>query len=245
MALECNDSLWFLRESLSALVVEDDPEVGEAIVGHLEVSGLVKAGMVTTDVQALEAIRSPRQINACVLDLGLPSASRGFRVLEALGGQVPAVVVTGRQSAAEGCRCRALGAVTVLDKPLLDMRGLSRMVATHAARNRLGAICSGYPYLACCLDVLFEAGPASVGMWCAQLGTDESYMRRQWREVGASPRRMLYLYWAYMHAVGGMPRRHVLPRNRVAQYVTTHTEPYRRLLARQASPCPEVFCATG
>jgi two-component system, LuxR family, response regulator FixJ len=74
-------------------------------------------------------------IHGLILDEYMPEMS-GLEILEILrrrGSQIPAIIVTGRPSAAIRARARALGAFAILEKPFPpeDLLALVRRMVTH------------------------------------------------------------------------------------------------------------------
>ncbi len=117
------------------LVVEDDPEIAEALQLNLESAG--HQVLVATD--GLEALRifDQERPDLATIDLGLPKVS-GFRLVELMKrpvppGPVPIIVVTAL-SFEEGEDAARAGADDFITKPL-DPRDLVRKVEFLLARE--------------------------------------------------------------------------------------------------------------
>jgi CheY-like chemotaxis protein len=111
------------------LVVDDDPDVLEALVDVLAVEGYSVRG-ARDGLEAMEAI-ADRRPDLIVTDLMMPTMT-GFELLGALHDNpelacIPTLIITARGPAEAG-RARAS---QVFRKPL-DLDGLLRAIAAHA-----------------------------------------------------------------------------------------------------------------
>lgn len=102
---------------MRALVIEDDPMIGRAVVAGLNSSGYA-VDWVRDGVDA-ELALSHRVYDVALLDLGLPRRD-GFEILKAVrrsGKEVPIVIITARDSVAERIAGLDNGADDYLVKP--------------------------------------------------------------------------------------------------------------------------------
>ncbi|MBL8772991.1 MAG: response regulator transcription factor [Phenylobacterium sp.] len=122
------------------LVVEDDADARELVVGHLKLVGCDVRACVD-GVATLQAIDT-FQPNAMVLDLGLPGLD-GFRVLQEMrdrgGKHVPTLVLTGRSQTDDFSRATALGANDYLLKPYTPQQLLVRVARLLVWSRRIEA----------------------------------------------------------------------------------------------------------
>ena len=111
------------------LVVDDEPDVREAVETALELDG----HRVTTAVDGLEALKKlgQGQFEAIVLDVLMPNLS-GFEVcgrLRAVGNRTPILILTARDSEEDTIRGLDLGADDYLVKPFALGELLARVRA--------------------------------------------------------------------------------------------------------------------
>ncbi|MGN7150731.1 response regulator transcription factor [Arthrobacter sp. SAFR-179] len=99
----------------TAVVIEDDPDIGNLVCGVLTTSGLSMVRLVETGVKGAAAVRdlSPAIV---ILDYGLPDIS-GFEVIRQLRtfSSAPILMLTGQADLTD--QLLTAGASTVLTKP--------------------------------------------------------------------------------------------------------------------------------
>ena len=103
--------------AIPVLVIEDRPEIRQALVILLEHAGYLPRG-ASTCAEARELVRE-LDFNAILLDLKLPDGS-GLAFcgeLRALAPRAPVVIITGDSTTVTEDEARAQGAVGLLNKP--------------------------------------------------------------------------------------------------------------------------------
>jgi len=123
-------------------IVEDDPDVSEAIALLLEVSGYHVRCWPDADTFLAEI--EPGQAGCLLLDIRLPGRS-GLDLLAALPGlgiHLPTIIVTGHADVAITVRAMKLGALDLLQKPIVGAVLLDRVrtaLAFDTERRRQAA----------------------------------------------------------------------------------------------------------
>lgn len=117
------------------LVVEDDPDLGDAIQRHLQRDG--HAADVASDGELAHEILQYQPYEVIILDIGLPGRD-GFSVLKGLrsrGDRTPVLVLTARSTIEDKVDALDVGADDYLSKPFdfreLDARCRSLMRRTQ------------------------------------------------------------------------------------------------------------------
>lgn len=121
---------------LSALVVDDDPALGDLLVTVLVEAGIA-AVLVGTADDAERALAS-RPFDLVLLDRDLPGGRDGLSLLEKLrqdGSEVTVVIMTGVGTVANATRAMELGVSAFLAKPFADIFELVELVRRLAARS--------------------------------------------------------------------------------------------------------------
>lgn len=122
--------------SLSALVVDDDPALGDLLVTVLAEAGM-GARLVGTADEA-EARLSEHAYDVVLLDRDLPGGRDGLSLLEKLrqeGSDVTVVIITGVGTVANATRAMELGVSAFLAKPFADIFEVVELVRRLAARS--------------------------------------------------------------------------------------------------------------
>lgn len=122
--------------SLSALVVDDDPALGDLLVTVLAEAGL-SATLVGTADEA-EATLARRSYDVILLDRDLPGGRDGLSLLEKLrqeGSDVCVVIITGVGTVANATRAMELGVSAFLAKPFADIFEVVELIRRLAARS--------------------------------------------------------------------------------------------------------------
>ncbi len=115
--------------SETILIVEDDPQIAQAMVYRLRAEGFVPIHAATT-AQANQAIASARP-DLMILDVGLPGED-GFAWLAenpSLATSIPTLMLTARGTTADKVRGLGLGADDYLTKPFEFAELLARIQA--------------------------------------------------------------------------------------------------------------------
>lgn len=104
-----------MRHTRTAVVIEDDGDIGNLVCGVLKISGLSLVRLTETGVKGVAAVQelSPGIV---ILDYGLPDIN-GFEVIRRIRtfSCVPILMLTGRGDLAD--RLLAAGANGVIPKP--------------------------------------------------------------------------------------------------------------------------------
>ncbi len=122
--------------SLSALVVDDDPALGDLLVTVLAEAGLHAALVGTAD--EAEATLAKRPYDVVLLDRDLPGGRDGLSLLEKLrqdGSDVCVVIITGVGTVANATRAMELGVSAFLAKPFADIFEVVELIRRLAARS--------------------------------------------------------------------------------------------------------------
>lgn len=122
------------------LIVEDDPDLGDAIQRHLQRDG--HAADIASDGDFADDILQYQPYDVIILDIGLPGRD-GFAVLKALrtrGDRTPVLVLTARSTIEDKVDALDVGADDYLSKPF-DFRELDARCRSLMRRNQ-GAVSS-------------------------------------------------------------------------------------------------------
>lgn len=129
------------------LVVEDDPDLGDAIQRHLKRDG--HAADIACDGEVADEILRYQPYEVIILDIGLPGRD-GFSVLRGLrarGDRTPVLVLTARSAIEDKVDALDVGADDHLSKPFdfreLDARCRSLMRRTQgltSSETRIGGL---------------------------------------------------------------------------------------------------------
>lgn len=117
------------------LVVEDDPDLGDALVRHLHNDG--HAADLATDGEMADEILSYQAYEMIVLDIGLPIRD-GFSVLKSLrnkGDRTPVLMLTARSRIEDRIGALDVGADDYLSKPF-DFRELDARCRSLMRRSQ-------------------------------------------------------------------------------------------------------------
>lgn len=120
------------------LIVEDTPEIAEALQDHLQRRGY--ATLLATRAAQATALVAGERPDLVILDLGLPDRD-GYAVLEQLrasGREVPVLILSARREEADKLRGFQLGAEDYVTKPFSALELLAR-VAVLLRRGAHGA----------------------------------------------------------------------------------------------------------
>ncbi len=133
------------------LIVDDDPELTEAVSWYLEAEGM-RTTRVTNGAQALEVFRTERP-DAVVIDIMMPGMN-GFDLCRALRAQssAPVLMLSARDGEADKVRALDIGADDYVTKPF----GAMELVARIKALLRRGAAAGGAVLRFPGLEVLAE-----------------------------------------------------------------------------------------
>jgi two-component system, OmpR family, response regulator MtrA len=133
------------------LVVDDDPELTEAVSWYLEAEGF-EATRVADGAKALELFRTERP-DAVIIDVMMPGMD-GFALCRAIRSQsrVPVLMLSARDGEADKVRALNLGADDYVTKPF----GAMELVARVKALLRRGGGGSGTEFRFGELEVLAE-----------------------------------------------------------------------------------------
>ena len=143
----------------SILIVEDTPEIAEALQRHLERRGYATL-LATRAAQALP-IAAAEAPDLIVLDLGLPDRD-GYSVLEQLrerGDETPVLILSARQEEGDKVKGFRLGADDYVTKPFGALELLERIGALlrRSARPELPAAVPAEPAAAVLSDADLQA----------------------------------------------------------------------------------------
>lgn len=109
----------YLRQSKTVMVIEDDEETRRLMVQWLRANGFTALEAVNGDGALVMLRAAPRLVDVILLDLEMPrvdgEAFRAAQLADPRVAQIPVIVVSGRQDAAE--TAQRMGA-TLLPKPL-------------------------------------------------------------------------------------------------------------------------------
>jgi len=110
------------------LIVDDDPELTEAVSWYLEADGL-RATRVANGAEALEVFRSERP-DAVIIDIMMPGMN-GFDLCRAIRAtsKVPIMMLSAREGEADKVRALNLGADDYVTKPFGAMELVARVKA--------------------------------------------------------------------------------------------------------------------
>lgn len=111
------------------LIVEDTPEIAEALRYHLERRG--HQALVATRAAEALLLASAHELDAVVLDLGLPDRD-GYSVLDEMrnrGNDTPVLILSARQEEADKLQGFRLGADDYVTKPFSALELLERVAA--------------------------------------------------------------------------------------------------------------------
>jgi DNA-binding response OmpR family regulator len=120
------------------LIVEDTPEIAEALQHHLERRGYATS-LASKAAHALALATSERP-DLVVLDLGLPDRD-GYSVLEQLrdrGDDTPVLILSARQEESDKVKGFRLGADDYVTKPFGALELLERIAALLRRQQRSG-----------------------------------------------------------------------------------------------------------
>jgi DNA-binding response OmpR family regulator len=117
------------------LIVDDDPELTEAVSWYLEAEGM-RATRVTNGAAALEAFRAERP-DAVIIDIMMPGMD-GFELCRAIRRQspVPVLMLSARDGEVDKVRALNIGADDYVTKPFGAMELVARI---RALLRRAGA----------------------------------------------------------------------------------------------------------
>jgi DNA-binding response OmpR family regulator len=117
------------------LIVDDDPELTEAVSWYLEAEGM-RATRVTNGTAALEAFRAERP-DAVIIDIMMPGMD-GFELCRAIRRQspVPVLMLSARDGEVDKVRALNIGADDYVTKPFGAMELVARI---RALLRRAGA----------------------------------------------------------------------------------------------------------
>ena len=120
------------------LIVDDDPELTEAVSWYLEAEGM-RATRVTNGTQALEVFRAERP-DAVIVDVMMPGMN-GFDLCRAIRAvsSAPVLMLSARDGEADKVRALDLGADDYVTKPF----GAMELVARVRALLRRGGAATG------------------------------------------------------------------------------------------------------
>jgi DNA-binding response OmpR family regulator len=129
--LEFDDELAHIA-ALKVLVIEDDQELGRALVEMLESSGMQTA-YATTSATAL-GLKNSYQPNIAVMDLNFPGTD-GLALLSMMvrdsDGDCGLIIVSGRDNESDRVVALELGADDYICKPACARELLARIRAVH------------------------------------------------------------------------------------------------------------------
>jgi DNA-binding response OmpR family regulator len=117
------------------LIVDDDPELTEAVTWYLEAEGM-RATRVTNGAAALDAFRAERP-DAVIIDIMMPGMD-GFELCRAIRRQspVPVLMLSARDGEVDKVRALNIGADDYVTKPFGAMELVARI---RALLRRAGA----------------------------------------------------------------------------------------------------------
>jgi DNA-binding response OmpR family regulator len=117
------------------LIVDDDPELTEAVSWYLEAEGM-RATRVTNGAAALDAFRAERP-DAVIIDIMMPGMD-GFELCRAIRRQspVPVLMLSARDGEVDKVRALNIGADDYVTKPFGAMELVARI---RALLRRAGA----------------------------------------------------------------------------------------------------------
>jgi CheY-like chemotaxis protein len=191
--------LTVLHGTLNVLIVEDRPENLELLAETFRMCCLFRVQTAGSAQRAIQVIDKGEWggVDFLLLDLGLPDVDDGFSVLRHCGSKLPVYVVTGRDSPAEAGVAAKLGAMEILEKPVVDTPALIRAAFGLALRHRLERFAGPDAFRHRAVDHLFERKPPKVAQWVAGQQVNESYHRRKWEEVGVRAKDVLRVFRLY------------------------------------------------
>ncbi len=126
------------------LIVDDDPELTEAVSWYLEAEGF-RATRVSNGAGALEAFRSDRP-DAVVLDIMMPGMD-GFELCRAIRheSKVPILMLSARGGEADKVRALNIGADDYVTKPFGAMELVARVKALLRRAGEAGGATLRFP----------------------------------------------------------------------------------------------------
>jgi DNA-binding response OmpR family regulator len=127
-----------MSEAPHILIVDDDPELTEAVSWYLEAEGM-RATRVANGAAAMETFRAERP-DAVVIDIMMPGMD-GFALCRAIRNQsnVPVLMLSARDGEADKVRALNIGADDYVTKPF----GAMELVARVKALLRRGGEATG------------------------------------------------------------------------------------------------------
>ena len=128
------------------LIVDDDPELSEAVSWYLEAEGL-RALRVADGAEALEAFRAERP-EAVIIDIMMPGMN-GFDLCRAIRAisKVPIMMLSARGGEADKVRALNTGADDYVTKPFGAMELVARVKALLRRAGEAAGTTLAYPNL--------------------------------------------------------------------------------------------------
>jgi DNA-binding response OmpR family regulator len=119
------------------LIVDDDPELTEAVSWYLEAEGM-RATRVTNGAAALEVFRAERP-DAVIIDIMMPGMD-GFELCRTIRreSQVPILMLSAREGEADKVRALDIGADDYVTKPFGAMELVARVKALLRRAGQAG-----------------------------------------------------------------------------------------------------------
>jgi two-component system response regulator RegX3 len=126
------------------LIVDDDPELTEAVSWYLEAEGM-RATRVANGAKALERFRADRP-DAVIIDIMMPGMD-GFALCRAIRNQsqVPVLMLSARDGEADKVRALNLGADDYVTKPFGAMELVARVKALLRRGGEVGGASLRFP----------------------------------------------------------------------------------------------------
>ena len=133
------------------LIVDDDPELTEAVSWYLEAEGF-RATRAASGVQALEVFHADRP-DAVIIDIMMPSMN-GFDLCRAIRGQstVPILMLSARDGEADKVRGLNIGADDYVTKPFGAMELVARVKALLRRSGEGGGTALRFPGIEVLVD---------------------------------------------------------------------------------------------
>jgi DNA-binding NarL/FixJ family response regulator len=186
---------YFLDNSISILLVDDDPGVRALVQEVLKPVRLYQVCGVSSSREAEERLKTPERTHVCVLDLGLSDRENDeFYLLRKFGRRVSFVVFTGSTSPAKGFTARSLGAREIVEKtPRLDMPTFVKCINRQSLLNILNPRYTVvHDTVGQSTELLVEKAPTTVSQWAIQMGITDRELRHIWRKnLGANAKIIL------------------------------------------------------